>query len=175
MRKMLLLAQLWLFFFFFTSFSKKSWYMQTKGLSKWKYLIQSRSTAIRSNFFSVFSTFLFCSSEKQCVYFKPLKHLEKCWRQGLFRKNITLAQRDIADFGILAIKNNYNITSMTFDANADTFSMITASFRLSLKYILGEKTLTHYEFHWLDLIWFLGFNFIFISIICKCMAHIQIK
>ena len=142
-------------FFFFTSFSKKSWYMQTKGLSKWKYLIQSRSIAIRSNFFSVFRTFSFCSSEKQCVYFKHLKHLEKCWRQGLFRKNITFAQRDIADFGILAIKNNYNITSMTFDANPDTFSMITASVRFSLKHIFDQKTLTHYEFHRLNIIWIL--------------------
>lgn len=32
-------------------------------------------------------------------------------------QSLVFAQRDIADFGTLAIKNNYNVTSMTFDAN----------------------------------------------------------
>lgn len=109
--------------------------------------------------------FLCCSSET-CPFLSLLEHLEKCWRQGLFRKNITFAQQDIADFGILAIKNNYNITSITFDANPDTFSMIAASVRFSLKQIFDRKTLTHYEvgrIHF-NMVFFSKFNFDFISI-----------
>lgn len=34
-----------------------------------------------------------------------------------FAQSLVFAQQDTADFSTLAIKNNYNVTSMTFDAN----------------------------------------------------------
>lgn len=95
--------------------------MQTKGLSKCTDHIQTRSMEILSIFFFVIQMFSFVFFFGILVPILSIQDTLKpnCAdrRHGYFRKNITFAQQEIADFGILTIKNNYNITSMTFGKN----------------------------------------------------------
>lgn len=55
--------------------------------------------------------------ENEISQFDSENERERERKRGYFAQSAVFAQQDTADFGTLAIKNNYNVTSMTFDAN----------------------------------------------------------